>query len=387
MKRIFTILITVLLSATLWAQSPEKMSYQAVIHNSSNGLVQNQSVGMRVSVLQGSADGTTVYVETQTPTSNANGLVTIEIGSGTSNDDFRAIDWSAGTYFIKTETDPTGGTNYSITGVSQLLSVPYALHAKTAETVTGTITENDPVFTNWDKNYSDLINKPIISDTIILMLDTTTQFVRTEIDGSTTNEIQTISISNDTIYLSNGGYVKLPASTPAHYVGELYGGGVVFWVDQTGEHGLIASTSDLDGGSGAAWSDIKSAEIGASAKDYYNGAGNTAAIIAQSGHTNSAAKLCNDYKGGNFTDWYLPSTLELRKMDNSILIINNVLANDGSGETNPIHPEFVAPTYGRYWSSTEYNIGYAWRYDFSHGQSVNGSSKDQTYRVRAVRAF
>ena len=147
MKKLFTFMVAVFLTATLWAQSPEKMSYQAVIRNSSEALVTNTTVGMQISILQGSASGTAVYVETQTPTSNANGLVSVEIGSGTVvSGTFATIDWSNGPYFIKTETDPTGGTSYTITGTSQLLSVPYALHAKTAESVTGTITETDPVF-------------------------------------------------------------------------------------------------------------------------------------------------------------------------------------------------------------------------------------------------
>lgn len=147
MKKLFAVLTAVFLTATLWAQSPEKMSYQAVIRNSSNALVTNQAVGMQISILQGSAGGTAVYVETQTPTTNAKGLVSIEIGAGTIvSGNFATIDWANDSYFIKTETDPAGGTSYSITGTSQLLSVPYALHSKTAETVTGGITETDPLW-------------------------------------------------------------------------------------------------------------------------------------------------------------------------------------------------------------------------------------------------
>ena len=121
------------MTASTFAQSPEKMSYQAVVRDSGNAIVGNQTVGMQLSILQGS---TAVYVETQTPTTNANGLVSIAIGMGSViSGDFSAIDWSVGPYFIKTETDPTGPfTNYTITGTSQLLSVPFALHAKTAET-------------------------------------------------------------------------------------------------------------------------------------------------------------------------------------------------------------------------------------------------------------
>lgn len=145
MKKIITICAALIMTASVFAQSPEKMSYQAVVRDGSNNLVTSSAVGMQLSILQGSASGTAVYVETQTPTSNANGLVSVEIGSGTVvSGTFATIDWSNGPYFIKTETDPTGGTSYTITGTSQLLSVPYALHAKTAESVTGGITETDP---------------------------------------------------------------------------------------------------------------------------------------------------------------------------------------------------------------------------------------------------
>ena len=157
MKKLFTIIAAILLTAIVFAQAPQKISYQAVVRDGSNNLVTSHAVGMQISIFQGSASGTAVYTETQTPTTNANGLVSIEIGSGAG---FSTIDWSAGPYFIKTETDPTGGASYTITGTSQLLSVPYALHAKTAESITGTITETDPTFTAWDKDYSDLTNTP-----------------------------------------------------------------------------------------------------------------------------------------------------------------------------------------------------------------------------------
>src|SRR5574344_2752651 len=149
MKKVFTFLAAVLLTASVFAQSPNKMSYQAVIRDASDILVTDTQIGMQISILQGSTSGTAVYVETQEPTTNTNGLVSLEIGAGTVvSGDFATIDWANGPYFIKTETDPAGGTDYTITGTSQLLSVPYALHAKTAESVSGTITETDPVFTS-----------------------------------------------------------------------------------------------------------------------------------------------------------------------------------------------------------------------------------------------
>jgi hypothetical protein len=153
MKKLFTILVPIaigiLLTASVFAQSPEKMSYQAVIRDASDNLITDTQIGMQISILQGSASGTVVYVETQEPTTNANGLVSIEIGTGTTSDDFTTIDWANGTYFIKTETAVEAPlTTYTITGTSQLLSVPYALHAKTAETVSGGITETDPTYTS-----------------------------------------------------------------------------------------------------------------------------------------------------------------------------------------------------------------------------------------------
>ena len=129
MKKIFTLFAAVLISAHVLAQAPQKMSYQAVIRNSSNALIASTQVGMKISILQTTDSGTAVYIETQTPTTNSNGLVSLAIGTGITSDNFAGIDWSAGPYFIKTETDPTGGTSYSITVTSQLMSVPFALYA------------------------------------------------------------------------------------------------------------------------------------------------------------------------------------------------------------------------------------------------------------------
>ena len=126
-----------------FAQAPQKMSFQAVIRNSSNGLVTDKSVGVRISILQGSPSGNLVYSETQNLRTNSNGLLTAEIGGAPG---FASIDWANGPYYIKTETDPSGGTFYTITGTTQLMSVPYALHAITAESLTGGNQEVDPVF-------------------------------------------------------------------------------------------------------------------------------------------------------------------------------------------------------------------------------------------------
>lgn len=133
MKLLLKCALIILFSSPLFAQIPQKMSYQAVIRNSSNVLVSNAPIGMQVSIVQGSASGTVLYSETHQPTSNANGLVTIEVGAGTVvSGTFSTIPWPSGPFFVKTETDPDGGTNYTITGTSQLLSVPFALYAETS---------------------------------------------------------------------------------------------------------------------------------------------------------------------------------------------------------------------------------------------------------------
>jgi hypothetical protein len=134
MKRIFIIIAALMLTSGAFAQAPQKMNFQAVIRDASNVLITNQSVGLRISILQSSTTGTVVYEETQTATTNINGLVTLEIGTGSVTvGALNAVDWGSDSFFIKTEADPAGGTNYAITGVSQLMSVPYAFHANSVE--------------------------------------------------------------------------------------------------------------------------------------------------------------------------------------------------------------------------------------------------------------
>ena len=302
MKKVFSILAAVLLTASVFAQSPEKMSYQAVIRNSSDALVTNTQIGLEVNIRQGTTSGTVVYTETQTPTTNANGLVSIEIGGGSG---FNTIDWANGPYFIETKTDPAGGTNYTITGTSQLLSVPYALYAANAGTATG------------------------------------------------------------------GGNFT-------HYIGEEYGGGVIFhlWKDNAGvEHGLIVALTDQS--ISQAWSNVTSAEIGTSAQSSWDGLSNSNSIVGQAGHTSSAAKLCLDLVSGGQSDWYLPSIQELNMLWNNYYTVARVLSQiSGAAQLSNSF----------YWSSSEGYGSNAWGFDFSSGTTSNGSKSFTSY-VRAVRAF
>ena len=186
MKRIVLILTFLAIVIATLAQAPQKVSYQAVIRNSSGNLVTNRQVSLRISILKAVPMGSinnpintragiiappavnkvAVYTETHTATTNANGLVSIRIGDGTTTDSFSAVDWSAGTYYIKTEVDVNGGSNYVEIGNTQLLSVPYALYANEAGNIPDVshflTAETDPQFNAWNKDYNDLINTPEI---------------------------------------------------------------------------------------------------------------------------------------------------------------------------------------------------------------------------------
>jgi hypothetical protein len=203
MKNLFTLItLLTLIAGSIFSQVPLKMSYQAVVRNNNNQLITNQPIGVRISILQGSPGGMVVYTETLNPSTNANGLVTFEFGGVNLGN----VNWAAGPYFIQSEVDPSGGTNYTINGTSQFLSVPFALHAKTAELVN----ETDPQFlvspaagissgniSNWNSSFA-WGNHALAG------------YLTTETDGSITNEIQTLGIENDRITLSNGGSVQLP---------------------------------------------------------------------------------------------------------------------------------------------------------------------------------
>ena len=133
MKRFLLSLVAITtLSLNSLAQAPESFNYQAVVRNAVGLILNNQTVGMRLSIQQGSIGGAAVYIETFSSTTNGYGLVNLEIGTGTTTDDFSMIDWGSGPYFIETAVDVSGGTNYSVMGTSQLMSVPYALYAKTS---------------------------------------------------------------------------------------------------------------------------------------------------------------------------------------------------------------------------------------------------------------
>ena len=135
LTKIFILLIVNIFTINLFAQSPEAFKYQAIARDASGNVIANQNVSFRISILKTSETGTPVYVETHNLTTNNFGLANLNIGNGSPiSGNFSTIDWATDKYFIKVEMDATGGTSYQLMGTSQLLSVPYALNAKSAET-------------------------------------------------------------------------------------------------------------------------------------------------------------------------------------------------------------------------------------------------------------
>ena len=281
-----------LINTSIFAQAPQKMSYQAVIRNSSNALITSTPVGMQISILQGSSTGTAVYVETQTPSTNANGLASVEIGGGTVvSGNFSTINWANGPYFIKTETDPTGGTAYTITGTNELMSVPYALNAANANV---------------------------------------------------------------------GGFT--------HYLGEAFNGGIIYYLYKGSdglEHGLIVALTES---TPLAWQTTGTL---VNANRTEDGAYNTALMMGSPAAT---------YIATLGAGWYLPSLDEL-----GLLFYNRYSAQKGlrlGGNTLLQWNSLSA----WYWSSSEYDASYAFRYSFLEGIADQNIKTTACY-VRAVRAF
>lgn len=128
---LFIIFLLFIFSSELNAQSPAFMNYQAVVRNASGRVIQATFIKLRVSVLKGSISGTSVYSEIHNPQTDSNGIINLVIGRGTqTSGNIATLSWGTSPHFLKTEIDPNNGTNYTITGTTQLLSVPYALYAE-----------------------------------------------------------------------------------------------------------------------------------------------------------------------------------------------------------------------------------------------------------------
>jgi len=401
-KLILSLVAIATITLSSFGQAPEGFKYQAVVRDAGNTILNNQAVGIRMTIQQGSIGGTTVYSETFTPTTNAYGLVNLEIGNGTVvTGTFATIDWAAGPYFIETAVDVTGGTSYAVMGTSQLMSVPYALHAKTAENVTNDAV-NDADFdpTNELQNWSNLPGIPAgFSDSVDNVDDA---------DADPNNELQSLSVSviGDTLYLSQSGWIIIPGLSNANYsvqdqlnlgitpcqlynsgvsISELYGktyqGGWIFYFNPATCMGLIASSSFYDCPQWASNLD-QSTSVGFTDIIIGSGQANTNMILSGQpmdqeenqcfpidpmqpwlGGTimDLPARYCDNYLVGVYNDWYLPSKNEVLEMVTNLSLT------------------------GVYWTSSENSASEVHVVDATGLQVIH--TKSWNFTVRPVRSF
>ena len=356
-KLILSIVTLATISLSSFGQFPEGFKYQAVIRDTGGLILNNQAVGMRMTILKGSIGGTTVYQETFVPTTNAYGLVNLEIGSGTVlSGDFTTIDWSDGSYFLETAIALTSGTFYTIMGTSQLMSVPYALYAKTSGNGQGPVGETGPqgpVGATGPQGPVGAIGPqgPVGA-------------IGPQGPVGATGPQGPVGATGPSV-----GY-------PVHTIGESYGGGIVFYVYDGGQHGLIASTSDQS--SSMRWYGGTYVDTGARADGIGAGLKNTAIIIANQAPVDGnpfAATVCNEYSvtvaGVTYGDWYLPSKYEL----NLLWLQRNVVGGFSNSPQNA------------YYSSTEDDYGDAFAQYFNSTGAQFQSPKYAQGHVRAIRAF
>jgi hypothetical protein len=352
------------------AQVPQSFNYQAVARDASGAVLSNQAVSFRISLLQGSAAGTSAYTETHSVTTNTLGLVNFAIGGGTVvSGNFATINWAQGPYFAQIELDAANNGTYVVMSTTQLLSVPYAMYAASSgSSIPGPQGPQGPAGND---------GAPGPQGPIGLTGATGPQGPIGLTGAAGANGI------NGAVG-ATGPQGPLTPGTFNHYIGEQFGGGVIFhlWKDPQGnEHGLIVDISDLSPASG--WSNIFLL-IGPSAQSSWSGDVNTNEIIAQTGNNSGAAYLCANSNNSSQNDWYLPSVDELSLLWNNRFNVNTTLSSISGSDILTV---FNA----NYWSSTEtsYSGGdSALYFSFNIGTSLfNTAYKYTQYRVRAIRKF
>ena len=367
-----------------FAQSPNKFSYQAVVRDASNNLVASQTVGVKISLLFNTPTGIIVYQETHSPLSNANGLITLEVGGGqVVAGDMASIDWGAGSYYIKTEIDPAGGTNYSIVSTTQLLSVPFALYAANGGGEPGPQGPQGPQGPTGASGPQGAQGPAGATGATGPQGPTGAQGPQgiqgpqgpagSFANGTTPGEMlywngnAWVAIApgteGATLSFCSGVPTWGPCPEPPVQVGSFYQGGVVFYVDGNG-HGLIAATSDQS--IGTIWG-CEGTNI-TTQNSLGTGLANTEAIYVTCSVAGIAARICYDLDLNGYTDWYLPSKDEL-----DLVYQNQALIG---GFNN-----------GIYWSSSQATSTTAYYKNFNSGANSSNFKSSYNYRVRAIRSF
>ena len=211
----------------MMGQSPNLMAYQLVVRDTSGGVISDSLVGVRLSIRQGGLNGGEVFAETHSVATNQNGLVSVFIGDGTLQlGSMEDIDWSEGSYYLETQIDPNGGSNYSLLHIHQLVSVPYAFFSRRSATASHALTGDSAVFANaaGSSQYSDTASYAMgagfsdsaqyahFADTAIIA-NQTYSADSAEIAG---NGYSHISYFGDTLYFLNGSFVIVPGISGAN---------------------------------------------------------------------------------------------------------------------------------------------------------------------------
>lgn len=326
MKRLFTSFVLIALAISFFAQPPEKMSFQSVVRNSSGALVTNHVVGIKVSILQGSVTGTVVYSETYSPNpqTNANGLVTLEIGGGTpSVGTFSGINWASGPFYLKTETDPSGGSSYTITGTSQLLSVPYSLYSKK----TGDLDDNSvtsPKIADGAVTNTKIINTAVSTDKLANSAVTAPKLASM---GATAGQVLTYNGTawQPQTYTSNP---WLPSGSDIYFstgkvgIGKIPGADVRQFQVLTGTSQAIAGVNNS-----ASYATIYGQNLGAGpAADFRN------RIRIVDGTQGGGKVLTSDADG--YSSWQAPAESPWQKSGNHVYYSTGYV---GIGFTNPLY--------------------------------------------------
>jgi len=211
------ILLTLILLSTAissLAQSNDAVNYQSVIRDNNGAYYPNQPVSVRFTIYQGSPSGTLVYEEVHQDTTNDFGLVNLRIGEGLPTfSTFSSIDWSLNSFFIQVGVDNSGGTNFNTTGTSKLVSVPYSLYSRramVADSISPQAIQSLPQLTlSGDTLKLGGISQVVIPFYLFQLTESQVDsmvanngFLLTEVDGSITNEIQDLSLTNNNLSIT-----------------------------------------------------------------------------------------------------------------------------------------------------------------------------------------
>lgn len=355
MKNVFLfVLFFAITEIVAQTSPPQAFNYSGVARNAAGNPIATQTIGLQLTILKNSALGPIQYQENHFVNTDAFGLFNVAVGTGAIQQGiFSSISWDNDNYYLKVGLDVAGGSSFVTMGTTQLLSVPYAFHSKTADSVVNAVvTELDPVFA------------ASVSSGI------------SAIDTANWNNKQDVIVAGSGISIS-GNSVSVINPSYTHYIGEQFGGGVVFHVykDNVGvEHGLIVSLNDL---STSPWG-LSGINV-TNCESTWNGMQNTNSIISAGALITDAGGVCNASTSGGQSDWYLPSITELNLLYNNLFNVNRTLSSIGGATEIVIYN-------GQYWSSTEFGASSAYNMNFSNFTCTD-TPKIAANIIRGVRSY